>query len=1283
MAATDTKLNIGVTTSGVEGIRKLAENVRDLAREGGETGAAFKELANEIDRIADTTEAVQKVGALTEELTGLRNAQDQAGNTAAEYRTKLEALEAQVRQAGEAVKVAGSAFNAQKRESQEAQDALTRYRRSASETEVQTAAYRKEIARLSDVLLESRAKQREAAAEVERSKAAYTAAKGEVKAFKDENQGVEKALTQATAAVTKKEKALDAAANTLRKAGVETIDFDAANKTLATSLAQVSTRLSEVTQKTAQQAAIERAVAESNARNVAIAERAARERAIIAERNAAAARSAAEAEAANAEAIRRTAEEVKKASAEFEKNFAVAGVRSANAIQAEIREIEAALLRLRTSSGVTGAEFDRAFRAGQERIARLEGELSGVDAAARRSTTSFGFLRQGFQQFAAAYGAFEAGRAFITANTQLETLRRTMTLVTGSTEAAAQQIQFLRDTANQAGVPIGAIANSFVKFQTSARLAGIEAATVNEVFAATANAAGQLGISGDRVSLMLDALSQIASKGTVSMEELRQQLGDSLPGALGLAARGLGITEKQLVQLVESGQLLAEDFLPAFAKSLKDTFGDGNKQVEGFTASWARLRNSVNETFTFIGDSGVFTGLTVVLEQLGIVLRGQIAAFELAGVTIGKTLGLIASFDFSRPIESFREYARQVGESADAIQARVDKANGTLRESGDAAAQAQARAGAAAQDAGQKAAQGAAGLGVNAKAQEGLAQAAQGASAAQQGLGAAAQQAGAQAGAASSQWVALTTAYTAASKMAEEYSVQTGKLADAKRIEGETAVAVAELTGDEVAARRVAAEAAEATADAAIRAADARRGEVAVLEAQREALLREAESQGGLTKAKQEAIDKIGQTIAAKNAEAVKSREVAEASRQEAAEARVAARVYEDNAARLREYRLALEASRAALNAVRQAHIEGRATQAQVIESTRIAASNEALYRDALLDTERALTLRLSKAAANNDITRATLNLRLEEARTAEVVAQANGNEAAAIDAKIAQKRIEIEIVKASAAAKLAEANQTIATYTELIREGEATRTLTAEKRAEYEERILAARAKAIEANASKEIVKQYEAEIEALRNRSAQSSQSSNEYVRDRRNERREVDQLAGSVDRLAQAEQRRRGVDAEGFSTNTQGQRVNAELPTWLSIFNQLKGRGLDDAQAQRIANEFAPNGQVPYFDNPGQLKYGGPDSTLQFAVDRAAEQVIRNRRPASGSQQPGAGPFGGPAGFDPNASGNTGGSGTRTVNINLNGRTTRVQVASDADAVNLESLLRQLAEDGARGG
>lgn len=60
------------------------------------------------------------------------------------------------------------------------------------------------------------------------------------------------------------------------------------------------------------------------------------------------------------------------------------------------------------------------------------------------------------------------------------------------------------------------------------------------------------------------ALSQMASKGIVSMEELRQQLSERLPGAMQIAARSMNMSLSEFDKAVSSGSIMSEDFLPKF-----------------------------------------------------------------------------------------------------------------------------------------------------------------------------------------------------------------------------------------------------------------------------------------------------------------------------------------------------------------------------------------------------------------------------------------------------------------------------------------------------------------------------------------------------------------------------------------------------------------------------------------------------------------------------------------------------------------------------------------------
>jgi hypothetical protein len=62
-------------------------------------------------------------------------------------------------------------------------------------------------------------------------------------------------------------------------------------------------------------------------------------------------------------------------------------------------------------------------------------------------------------------------------------------------------------------------------------------------------------------------------------------------------------------------------------------------------------------------------------------------------------------------------------------------------------------------------------------------------------------------------------------------------------------------------------------------------------------------------------------------------------------------------------------------------------------------------------------------------------------------------------------------------------------------------------------------------------------------------------------------------------------------------------------MSLVNQLKQWGVSEEGARKIADEFTNSkGEVPYFNNPGQIKYGGKNNTLSYALQRAAQQFLR---------------------------------------------------------------------------
>jgi len=115
------------------------------------------------------------------------------------------------------------------------------------------------------------------------------------------------------------------------------------------------------------------------------------------------------------------------------------------------------------------------------------------------------------------------------------------------------------------------------------------------------------------------------SKGTIQAEELRGQLGEALPGAFGIMAKAVGVTEQELSKMMKAGELLASEVLPKFAKQLEITYGIENiNRIETMTTAQNRLSNAwTNFVATISASDGVLTKfLTKTISSLTKVMDG-------------------------------------------------------------------------------------------------------------------------------------------------------------------------------------------------------------------------------------------------------------------------------------------------------------------------------------------------------------------------------------------------------------------------------------------------------------------------------------------------------------------------------------------------------------------------------------------------------------------------------------------------------------------------------------
>lgn len=209
---------------------------------------------------------------------------------------------------------------------------------------------------------------------------------------------------------------------------------------------------------------------------------------------------------------------------------------------------------------------------------------------------------------------------------QLETITKKLSNTLGE-QGAGKALSFTKGLADQLGLSFTTLSSTFSGFTAAASAASVPLETQRNLFAAVAKAAQQLGLSNDEISGSLLALQQVASKGTVQMEELRGQLGERLPIAFGATAKGLGITQQELIKLVETGRLTADVFFPALTKGLNE-LTSSSEGAPTAAQNLQILQNRWKELQTEFGTNLLPTvtesvkGLTAALEGIG---RKQVA----------------------------------------------------------------------------------------------------------------------------------------------------------------------------------------------------------------------------------------------------------------------------------------------------------------------------------------------------------------------------------------------------------------------------------------------------------------------------------------------------------------------------------------------------------------------------------------------------------------------------------------------------------------------------------
>ena len=239
--------------------------------------------------------------------------------------------------------------------------------------------------------------------------------------------------------------------------------------------------------------------------------------------------------------------------------------------------------------------------------------------------------------FAAALGAGGLSiTGFLTSliQTARETSRVTTALknVSGGAANYAKSQQFLLDLAKKYGIELLALTGNFAKFTAAASNAGVAMADQKKIFESVSRASVAFGLTAEDTNLTFLAITQMMSKGKISSEELRRQLGERLPIAMSAMAKAAGVPISKLDKLLSQGKLMSNEILPKFADALNEMIPSVN--TDNIETSINRLKNAFTE---FTKGTGVQAAFKKVVDSI-------VKAVEYAGANVKSIISSVSSF---------------------------------------------------------------------------------------------------------------------------------------------------------------------------------------------------------------------------------------------------------------------------------------------------------------------------------------------------------------------------------------------------------------------------------------------------------------------------------------------------------------------------------------------------------------------------------------------------------------------------------------------------------------
>lgn len=263
------------------------------------------------------------------------------------------------------------------------------------------------------------------------------------------------------------------------------------------------------------------------------------------------------------------------------------------------------------SGKISGSErdvrrFESAVGAANKKVEKAESATRSWGRALRDSIIVLGLSRHALMNLDAAF--LSLPRSIITASGELERMKQLMMGLSDETtnyadivKRAESDTDFVINLSQASPFEINTLTDSFVKF----RSVGLD--PTNGSMEALVDSVAKFGGSKEQLHRASVAIQQMVGKGVVSMEELRQQLGEAVPDAMKLMSRGVGVSMSELTDKISKGAVEATGALQGMFRQMAIENSGAARQM---SRTWTGLTNRFQTQMTLfkkqVGDAGYF-----------------------------------------------------------------------------------------------------------------------------------------------------------------------------------------------------------------------------------------------------------------------------------------------------------------------------------------------------------------------------------------------------------------------------------------------------------------------------------------------------------------------------------------------------------------------------------------------------------------------------------------------------------------------------------------------------